>query len=147
MKRFFGFFLLSLLFFFPAAAFAATPLSTAAAGFLSTFVFPLLSAFLLGLISWAVSRISKKWHLDFLIKNEGLIEKAAYRGITYTEEIAARRVKESALKLTGNEKLDLAVSQVLAAAPELSREQASGYVHSLLARLPGVGATGERTVK
>ncbi len=134
--------LVLVLFALPMPALAETPLSGAVAGFLDGILFPVLNAVLVALVGWAVVKIGRKYHLDFLVENEDVIERAAYKGITLAEEKAAKMMKNSNLTLSSNKKLDLAVSKVLEAAPRLTRQQAEEYVEALLPRLKGAGATG-----
>lgn len=137
-----------LIFVFAPLAFAGgSPLAVAAAGVLQTFVFPLLTALLMGLVSWAVVKIGKKYHLDIVLNNEKLIESAALKGISYAEEEAADKLKASNIRLTSSDKLNLAVAEVLQAFPKLTDVQAAEYVRSVLGRITGAGATGAAAVR
>ena len=139
--------LVTLMLLWPVLALAEeTGLSAAIAGFLQGVVFPVLGALLMALVSWAVVKIAKKYNLDILLQNEALIRNAAWRGIGLAEEYAAKKLKESDIKIGGSEKLSIAVAQVLNAVPKLTREQAEQYIESLLPSLKGVGATGEKTL-
>ncbi len=126
----------------PLPALAGTPLSGAVAGFMEGVVFPFLTAALMTLVGWAVVKVGKKYDLEILLDNEEAIERAALKGISLAEEYAAKRLKSSDIKMTGYEKLDTAVAQVLKAAPKLTHREAEEYVEALLARLNNVGATG-----
>jgi len=133
----------------PILAFAADEITIgpALADVATGVLFPLLNAVLVILIGWAVAYIGKKYKIDALAGYQSLIQEAAYKGISLAEEYAAKRLKTSKIKLGSSEKLNIAVGQVLAAAPRLTREQATDYVESLLGRLRGVGATGDAAVR
>ena len=129
-----------------AATAAASPLSEALSGFLSGFLFPLINALVVGLIGWAVVSVGKKYKIDALVSSEALIQNAAYKGIALAEEMAAKKLKATAVTITSNEKLNIAIAQVLKAAPKLTQEEASAYVESTLAKIKGSGATGDKAV-
>lgn len=125
---------------------SGTPLGEALSGFMTGTVFPLVNAFLAALIGWAVLKIGKKYKIDALIGSEFLIQEAARKGIALAEEMAANRLKTSRITMTSSSKLNLAVAQVLKAAPKLTQIEAEGYVESILARTKGVGAIGDKAV-
>ena len=132
---------------FPAPAIAdGTPLAVAASGVMTGFIFPLLTALLIGLVAWAVVKIGTKYKLDVVLNNEKLIESFALKGITYAEEYAANKLKQSNIKVTSDDKMNLAIAQVLQSAPKLTADQAGEYVQSILARITGAGATGASAV-
>ena len=152
MKRFFAIlclFLAALLFTAPGlvlAEDAGTPLGGALADFMSGTLFPLINALVLGLVGWAAVTIGKKYKIDALIASEGLIQDAAYKGVTLAEEWAAKRLKTANIRVSSSEKLNLAIAQVLKAAPLISRDEAREYVESVLARVTGAGATADKVV-
>lgn len=119
---------------------AASPAPAALATFLRDSVFPLISAALLGLLAIPLHWLGNKFKIDYLLQKDNAIERLAFQGISLAEEMAAKKV-EGLDKLTGSEKLDIAVSHILAAMPSVSNEQAERIVEALLAQIPGVGAT------
>jgi len=123
-----------------------TPLGQALADFFTNTLFPVINALLIGLIGWAVIKIGNKYKIDALIDAELMIQNAAAKGIALAEEMAAKKLKTANIKVSGNEKLDIAVAQVLQAAPKISRDQAQEYVEAILAKTKGTGATNEKTV-
>jgi hypothetical protein len=130
---------------------AHSPIAEAAAGSfvqaLTGTVFPLLAAGIVGLVGWAFRKLAVKWHMEGLLVHQDLVEKAALQGISLAEERAAAMVKNSlAQKLTGREKLALAIGHVTSVVPNVSIDQATNIVKALLARIPGVGATGDSAV-
>lgn len=129
----------------PAVAPAVSPAPAALATFLRDSVFPLISAALLGLLAIPLHWLGNKFKIDYLLQKDNAIERLAFQGISLAEEMAAKRVGAMAA-LTGSEKLDVAVSHILAAMPAVSKEQAERIVESLLAQIPGVGATKEAVV-
>lgn len=129
----------------PAAAPAVSPAPAALATFLRDSVFPLISAALLGLLAIPLHWLGNKFKIDYLLQKDNAIERLAFQGISLAEEMAAKRVGDMKT-LTGSEKLDVAVSHILAAMPAVSKEQAERIVEALLAQIPGVGATREAVV-
>ena len=123
-----------------------TPLGQALAGFMTDVVFPIGNALLVALIGWVMLKIGTKYKIDALASKEDLIQSAALKGIALAEEYAANKLKTANFKLTSNEKLNLAVAQVLKAAPKLTEDEAKDYVNSMLAKVAGAGATGDKTV-
>lgn len=124
---------------------AVSPAPAALAVFLRDSVFPLISAALLGLLAIPLHWLGNKFKIDYLLQKDNAIERLAFQGISLAEEMAAKRIGEMAA-LTGSEKLDVAVSHILAAMPAVSKEQAERIVEALLAQIPGVGATKEAVV-
>lgn len=129
----------------PAAAPAVSPAPTALATFLRDSVFPLISAALLGLLAIPLHWLGNKFKIDYLLQKDNAVERLAFQGISLAEEMAAKLVGSKSA-LTGNEKLDIAVSHILSVMPKVSQEQAQRIVESLLAQIPGVGATKESVV-
>lgn len=121
---------------------AVNPVGDAVAGILTGVVFPVLSALLLGLVGVVLNKARQKFNLQISAEAQERLENLAYQGITYAEEKAAAAVKSGLTKVTGREKLDIAISHILGAVPSVSPEQAEKIVHSLLARVEGTGATG-----
>lgn len=131
----------------PACVYAGTQLSAAVADFLSAVVWPLVSAFIAAAAGWAAVWIGRKYKLAYLVENERRIEDAAYRGVAFAEETAAKLLKEKNIKVSSNEKLNMAVAEVLKSAPSVTREQAELIVESILARVFGAGASGDVVVR
>lgn len=109
-------------------------------------VAPILTAALLGLVGVGINWARKKWKLDALASLQGLAEAAALRGIAYAEEKAEAAIKKGGDKIPGNEKLQLAVAQVLEAVPKISPERATAIVEGMLGRVVGAGASGTKAV-
>lgn len=108
-------------------------------------VFPILGALLMGILTPLINRLGVKFKIDALTQQNNLLERAALQGISYAEERAAQLVG-SKLSLTNSNKLDIAISHVLSVMPRVTHEQADTMVHSLLAQIPGMGATGSAVV-
>ncbi|WP_298438010.1 hypothetical protein [Geobacter sp.] len=127
-------------------AFAADPSAAptapeALAGFLRDTVFPIVGTAVLGVLSVFINRLGQKFKIEALTQRGNFLERLAYQGITLAEERAAQYVGSKGA-LTGKQKLDLAVTHVLTAMPKITEPQAQRIVESLLAQIPGVGATG-----
>jgi hypothetical protein len=125
----------------------ANPAGDSLALFLGNVVFPVLAAFLLGLIGVILDKLRKKYNLDISAAVQSSMEQTAKRAIGYVEERAAAAIKNKVTTLTGNEKLDMAVAYVLEAMPRVTPEQAERLVHGVLGETVGAGATGAGSVK
>ena len=106
-------------------------------------VFPVFTGLILSLLSILLHRVSAKYKLDILTANQGLIEKAALQGIALAEEKAAKNIE---FKLSGNQKLAIAVDHMRDIIPTITVDQARNVIDGMLARIPGLGATKEMVV-
>lgn len=127
-----------------AATPAASPAPAALAAFLRDTVFPIVGTFVLGVLSVFINRLGQKLHIESLTQKGNYLEKLAYQGITLAEERAAQYVGSKS-SLTGKDKLDIAVGHVLAVMPKVSEASAQRLVESLLAQIPGLGATKDQS--
>lgn len=130
---------------------AHSPIAEAAAGsfvaMLNGTVFPVLAAALVWFVRLGVNKLAAKWHMEGLLAHQNLLEQVALQGISLAEEKAARFAKETlAQKLNGREKMSIAIEHVTNAVPNVTADQARNIVNALLARIPGVGATGDTAV-
>lgn len=116
----------------------------AVSGLLSDVVFPVISAFLLGLVGIILVKIKNKYHVELSKETELYIEKLASQGIGKAEEIAASWAKNNTDKITGREKLDIAIAHIIEKVPKISNEQAKSVVHSVLSKIDGYGASGKK---
>ena len=123
----------------PAPA-ATNPAPAALAAFLRDSVFPVIGAFLMGVVSIFLNRLGTKFKIEALTQRDNFLERLAHQGIALAEEKAAQYIGSRG-SLTGRDKLDIAVAHVLAYVPKVGEAQARHIVESLLARIPGVGAT------
>lgn len=115
---------------------------------LYNFVFPFITALLMGLAALVLNWLRKKFRLEANEKQDEAILAAARRGIALAEEKAAAYAKVAGQKtLAGHQKLDIAIGHIVSAVPQVSPSYADQVVHSLLAKIPGVGATGAETVQ
>ena len=108
--------------------------------FLQGTVFPVITALFMGLVAVCLRKLGEKFHIDALSQQNNILERLALQGITLAEERAAQLVGSKSA-LTGNQKLDVAVSHVLTFMPKISPTQAGALVESMLAQISGVGAT------
>ncbi len=119
-----------------------TPSPSALSAFLQQTLLPLASAFAMALFSLAAKRLNQRWKLQALSDQNSFLYKLAGQGIALAEERAAK-LAGSVSSLTGDQKLNIAVDHMLSFFPKLSQTQAQDIVHSVLAMIPGAGATGE----
>lgn len=106
-------------------------------------IFPIFTGMILSLLSILIHYVSRKYKLEGLIANQELIEKAALQGIALAEEKAAQAIQG---KLTGDMKLRLAIEHIQGVIPTITYGQARNVIEGMLARIPGVGATKEKSI-
>ena len=119
----------------------------ALASFLTSVIFPVLSAFLIGMVGVILNIIRKKYNVQVSQSTQTYLEELAAQGVARAEELAAQAIKKNVDKFTSREKLNSAINHILLSAPKISKEKAEGLVHAALAKMDGVGATGQWKVK
>jgi hypothetical protein len=125
-----------------------TPTSgEALAAFLSSVIFPVVSAFLVGLVGIILNKVRQKYNVNISMDTQAYLEQLAAQGVARAEELAAQAVKKNYDKFTGREKLNSAMNHILLMAPKITPEKAEALVHAALAKMDGVGATGQWKVK
>lgn len=157
MNRFFTMFVFTLWFIIAAIGIAVaaapalaipdlvSPAPAALATFLQGTVFPIIGSLLLGVLSIFLTRLGNKYKIESLTQRNNLIERAAFQGITLAEEKAAQFIG-SQQQLTGSHKLDLAIDYILSVVPSVTPERAQAITESLLAQIPGLGATKDTAI-
>lgn len=140
--------LVLLLLLLPSLAFALDnpAVGEAVAGIWSGVVIPVLSAACLGVLGLVLDKLRRRYNLQIDIDSQKYLEGLAQRAVALAEEKGAAYLKANITKITGRDKLDIAIAHILTAAPKLSREQADNLVHTALARVKGAGATGDKAV-
>ena len=113
--------------------------------FLQQSVFPIVTALFMGVVSIFLNRLGQKYKVDALTQQNNIVEQLAFQGITKAEEVAAKYT-DTKLALSGSDKLSIAVSHILSYMPKVSDDQAKSMVHSVLAQIPGLGASGDTVV-
>lgn len=109
--------------------------------FLTAVIWPVLGSFAMALMSIVLNKVRTKYNVQISVEQEDRLRAWALDGIALAEEKAAAAMKRNLTKLTGNQKLDTAISYVLTMAPHLTHEQADALVHSTLG-LSNAGASG-----
>ncbi len=91
------------------------------------------------------AKIKQKYGLQVSAYTLNIIEQQAESVVQMAAEKAAAYAKahEGAWP-AGHEQLESAVVALMSRVPSLTREQADEQVHSALARIPGLGATGDQ---
>ena len=128
----------------PAASLAvasSAPVTNSLSAMLQATNFPVLSAFLMGVVTIFLTKLGNKFGVDALTQKNNILERLAFQGVTLAEEKAAQYVGSKSA-LTGNQKIDIAIGHILSFAPKISPTQAQSLVESTLARIGGAGATG-----
>jgi len=135
-----------LLVLLPSIAFASES-GDAVVNLLNNVVYPILGPLLLGLGTLLLNIIRKKWNLQISADTEAMLLGQAKNAIGYAEELASAYLKEKEIQLTGSEKLNRAIQQLMISAPKISADQAEALIHSALGLVSGAGATGDKAVK
>lgn len=111
-------------------------------------VFPVFGAIILVFVSYLIKKIANKYDMEWLLNHQDMSRDMATGAISYVEELVASRIKEGyTYKITGKEKLDMAIIWMMEQMPEIKREEAQAWIESMLGRIEGVGATGERVIE
>lgn len=122
------------------------PVGEALSGFLADVIFPVISAFLVGMVGVILNKIRQKYNLEIDEQMQGNLEIMARNSVAYVEERVAAFAKQDVTAITGREKLDMAITYMLDAAPGISTEQADRLIHSALGQVADAGATGEKQI-
>lgn len=143
---------LVVLFVYGYTALAATAetneLSASLLAFLDKVIYPLLAAFLTTSAGIVLAKLGKKYGVEASVKQQEMLDRLAEQAVQYVAEVSAARVKKAGEALAGkNEKLAMAVAHVLNSAPTVTKDQAASLVQAALARMPGVGATGDQVIR
>ena len=126
---------------------ATSPIGEAVKMVVNDTILPVLSALILSLISLVLLKLKQKWSIQLSTKTEEWIKGQAENAVQMVEEkaMAAVNAKLSILT-TKNEKLDTAIAYLMSKSPKLTKVQAEAYVLAALARIPGLGATGDKSL-
>lgn len=109
-------------------------------------VLPLIVSLVGILVSIVLVKLKNKFNIQLSAETEAWINKQAENAVQLVAEKAAAKIKYENIKLSGNEKLDMAIASLITKVPKITREQADSYIHAALARIPGIGATGEASL-
>lgn len=123
-----------------------TPLAEALGDLLINTLLPLLVVTAGMIATFALYRLKNWLHIKTSEEFDRWAQTQAEAAVQYAGEMAAAKLKQQKIKIGGNEKLNLAVAQLVTKVPNLSREQAEALVHAALARIHGEGATGDSTL-
>ena len=106
------------------------------AQFFSEVALPILSTLILTLVSAyavpALKQLLKRMKIDTDIAFDMKMANLASSAVDYAAEKAADKLKKLNTPTSGNEKLDTALTFIMEHAPEVSKEQAERWVHSVL---------------
>ncbi len=116
------------------------------AGIIIQYVIPPIAALFLGLLTIAIRWFGIKFKIDALTQENNYLESLAHQGIALAQERAAQYVAADKNLLTGQNKLAIATGHILAAMPQITPQRAQSIIESVLARTPGLGATGDQVV-
>lgn len=115
--------------------------------FVSNVLFPFLTVLLVIGAGWVILWLKKTTGIQISITTEEMLLGFAKQGVAYAEELAARKLKESGIKLPGPEILQVAMRALMEKAPKITEAQAERLVHTALGMISGAGASGDRAVR
>jgi len=123
-----------------------TELGSAVKGLLNDTVIPLVISLVGALVSLALLKLKSKFNIELKAETEAWIRTQAENAVQMVAEKAAASEKLSGLKVGSNDKLNQAIAWLVTKVPALTREQADAYIHAAIARIPGVGSTGDQSL-
>jgi len=129
-----------------AAVSTGPTLGEAVKGVVDNAIIPLVVSLVGALVSLVLVKLKNKYNIELKAETEAWISKQAENAVQMVAEKAAAKLKYEKIKLTGNQKLDTAVAMLVTKVPTISRDQADQYIHAALARIPGLGATGDQSL-
>ena len=109
------------------------------------FVFPVLGAILMIMLSLAARKLDKKFNTDIFTEHLSQIKVVAMDAASYAEEQAAKWAKNQE-SFTENDVINKAMNYFLKRMPDIDQETAQEEIESILADL-GYGATGKKGEK
>lgn len=107
------------------------------------FMLPLLAAVLTAVAWKLVAALLKKWGVDLSESQERALRSSVRRAIGGAEEWAARELKIDKAKKSGGEKEAWVRMRLKKLYPDLLDDDLALYIDEELARINGVGASGE----
>lgn len=107
---------------------------------------PLLVSVVGALLSIVLVKIKEKLNLNISEEKEEWINRLAENAVQFVAEKTAAMLKINSISFTSNEKLETAIAYLIARVPKLTRDQADQYIHAAIARIPGAGATNDRSL-
>jgi cytolysin (calcineurin-like family phosphatase) len=123
-----------------------TDLGAALKGLLNDTVIPLVISLVGALVSLALLKLKNKFSLELKAETESWIRSQAENAVQMVAEKAAASEKLSGLKVGSNDKLNQAIAWLVTKVPALTNDQADAYIHAAIARIPGVGSTGDQSL-
>ncbi len=114
---------------------------------LTNSIFPVISAIVAAFVVILLRKLSSKLHFQNLGVFSELITKAANEGVALAEEAGAASLKHLNIKMTGEGKLSVAAAHIIALIPSVSKSTAERFANIAVAKIAGLGATGDKVVK
>ena len=105
-----------------------------------------LAALIAAMILVGLQRLQQRFRLQLTEREQDMIRQAVRRGIAGAEEWAARELKTKRAPVAGVQKAARVKDMVAAQWPNLLPADLDRMLDEELATMPGVGATGARTV-
>ena len=124
----------------------ASPLGSALKGVVDNTVIPLLISLVGILGSIVLVKLKNKFNIQLAAETEAWINKQAENAVQLVAEKAAAQIKWDKVAIGNSDKLNMAIASLVTKVPKLTEDQADGYIHAALARIPGLGATGEASL-
>lgn len=120
-----------------------SPIGAALKGLIANDVIPLIVAIVSGLIGVLLLKVRQRFNIQIAAETEKWISAQAETAVQMVAEKAAAKIKYDNIRLSKNQKLDMAIASLISKVPALTKEQADAYIHAAIARIPSLGSTKE----
>jgi hypothetical protein len=122
------------------------PFGEAVRSAVNGFIIPISTALIMSLVSLLLVYLQKKTGITLSSDKQKFINDQAEVAVQMVAEKAATLMKYETIKMSSNDKLNAGAAFLVSMVPKLTPAQAQNYVHAALARIPGVGATGDNAL-
>jgi hypothetical protein len=122
------------------------PFGEAVRSAVNGFVIPIFTALIMSLVAILLVYLQKKTGITLSADKQAFINTQAEVAVQMVAEKAASLMKYETIKMSSNDKLNAGAAFLVSMVPKLTPAQAENYVHAALARIPGVGATGDKAL-
>lgn len=111
---------------------------------------PLMAALVMAIITVVGAKLTQYLHAKTGIELDAATvakaENAATQAVMAVEEKAAAQASQKLAAWTSSQKHQAAINMIISAVPTITQEQANNLVSAALAKVPGLGASGDLSV-
>jgi TM2 domain-containing membrane protein YozV len=120
---------------------AAPTLGEALRAMTNETIIPLIVAVVGAMLSLVLGKLKAKYNIQLQTETQAWIERQADAAVRMVSEKAAAKIKWEKIRISSNEKLEMAIAALVSRVPAITPDQADLYVHAALARIKGEGAS------